>query len=119
MLGLEVMKDGVPFAQKILYSLKRLNLEILSDFSSCIYSPVDDGSYEKDIFPLENMEKVFFSLLASFIIGAIPHGPEYHSMGCGQNSSGRSPERETCIAPASHLNLLGWRRIYDDPSVDF
>lgn len=31
-LGLEVLKDGVPFAHKILYSLKRLNLEILAIF---------------------------------------------------------------------------------------
>ena len=31
-LGLEVLKDGVPFAHKILYTLKRLNLEILAIF---------------------------------------------------------------------------------------
>ena len=31
-LGLEVLKDGVPYAHKILWSLKKLNLEILSIF---------------------------------------------------------------------------------------
>jgi 4-amino-4-deoxy-L-arabinose transferase-like glycosyltransferase len=61
MLGLEVMKDGVPFAQKILYSLKRLNLEILGIFHPVYIFLLLVGLTKKIFSPRKNGEGFLLS----------------------------------------------------------
>jgi len=61
MLGLVVMKDGVPFTQKILYSLKRLNLEILRVFHPVYIFLLMVGLAKKIFFPRKNGEGFLLS----------------------------------------------------------
>ena len=61
MLGLEVMKDGVPFVQKILYSLKRLNLGILGIFHPVYIFLLMVGLTKKIFFPRKNGEGFLLS----------------------------------------------------------
>ena len=62
MLGLEVMKDGVPFTQKILYSLKRLNLEILAIFHPAYIFLLTMGLMKKIFFPRKTGEGFLLSV---------------------------------------------------------
>ena len=61
MLGLEVMEDGVPFTQKILFSLKRLNLEILAIFHPVYIFLLVMGLMKKIFFPRKTGEGFLLS----------------------------------------------------------